>query len=348
MFKQFGVFATLTVASLATAQSVQVSIGVRETGFGGSIVGNIGGNGGTVGGIEWVNIDGQTLVLDGTWQQFTFRLTSDPIQGFAGTSANSILEGSYGVLECVRVLNNNGRTDALTLHIDDVANTITPAGGSPTTTVFGDFEGYTQRTEVMFQEPPFSGSTAANVLATGLAGADNFVASRTASCRFDLQFVDNMPNRWVRLTTFNVPNLGNPVIRFDDQSVLTFWMRGGDCQENRGSQGPGNAYAELCGLGLNAAESSTYYVAGANAAAPGVVVLSFAGQPDLPIFGGNLVSGFGIIVGLSVQADASGRLTVPVPGSANVIDIMLQSAFIDFMLPQSFTFTNAVQARFGI
>lgn len=341
--------AALGLAAIAAAQtpSLSISIGVRETAAGGGAFSVIGGNGGTLGGIEWVRRDGQTLTLDGTWQQFTFDFANDPILAFAGSTANSTLEGDFGVLENIRILNSSGFTGLVELWIDDIANTITPVGGAPTTTVFGDFENYADDTEVMFQEPSFSGSTSANILMGSSAGVTNFVPSRTPSYKLEFQFIDGTATRWVRLTSFNVANQGNPLIRFDQQSQLSFWMRGGVCQTNLGFQGPGSAVAEMCGSGLNAGQSSVYYASGAPANAPGAVLLSLPGGTNLPFFGGTLVSFTNLLFSAALPADANGRLQFSVNGIGSAFDVVLQSAFIDPQQPQLLTFTNAVQAGFG-
>ena len=111
----------LVIGAAARAQTFAVSIGVRET----NSAAPLGENGGTAGTIEWVNLDGLTLIPDGTWQQFTFNLTTDPITAFAGLTANSILDGTYGVLEQVRVLNDTGIVAPITLWIDDITNSTT-------------------------------------------------------------------------------------------------------------------------------------------------------------------------------------------------------------------------------
>lgn len=221
--------AALALATVGSAAAqLQISIGIRETGAAGGPFNGIGGNGGSSGGIEWVNLDGQTLVMDGTWQQFSFSILTDPLSPFAGTTANGVLDGAYGVLEHIRIRNTNGHTEELRVWIDDVANTITPVGGGPVTTTFGDFEGFAPGTEVIFQEPRFSGSTSGNLLTvpnTTLV-VNNVAHNGTNSDLANFQFVDGTNTRWVRLTTFNTPNLPNPGIRFDQQSVVSFWMRG--------------------------------------------------------------------------------------------------------------------------
>ena len=219
--------AALMTVSGASAQLL-ISIGVRETGFAGGTDNGVGGNGGSTGGIEWINLDGQSLTLDGTWQTFTFTMASDPVNAFAGASANGILEGSFGVLEHLRIRNMGGYTAPIRLWIDDIANTFTPPGGGQTTVTFGSFEGFAPGTEVIFQEPRFSGSTSGNLM---LLPNTSLVTNTTAlngtnSDQIDFQFLDGTTTRWDRLTTFNTPNIPNPIIRFDGGSVVTLHIKG--------------------------------------------------------------------------------------------------------------------------
>lgn len=216
---------------LLPAQSVQISVGLRETGFAGSTVGTIGANGGATGGIEFADRDVQTLTLDGSWQQFSFDLSTATITGFAGSSANSILEGTFGVLEHIRIQNPTGNECPLELWIDDVQNTITPVAGAPTTTTIADFEGFAAGTEVLFQEPGLSGSTAALIGGLDVSGVDDTVGFNSAnSYRVAFSFLpDTVPPiapSWCRLTSFGVTNTPNPVVRFDQSSVISFRMRG--------------------------------------------------------------------------------------------------------------------------
>lgn len=192
---------------VAEGASLQVSIGIRENNTAGAIFGDGGGSGG---GIEWVNRDGQTLVADGTWQLFTFTPSSDPLLAFAGATANSMLEPGHewAVLEHIRILNHVGITNPIRLWIDDVTNTV--ASGP----VVQGFEAAALGSEVMFQEPGFSGSTSANLLPGSLtAVTDSMANSGSQSLQTDFQFIDNSPTRWVRLTTFGTPNQPNPRVR---------------------------------------------------------------------------------------------------------------------------------------
>ncbi|MDM8008573.1 MAG: hypothetical protein QUV05_20740 [Phycisphaerae bacterium] len=204
----------LVSALTAEGASLQLSIGIRETNSAGTIF----GDGGSSGGIEWVNRDGQTLIADGTWQLFTFTPATDPLLAFAGTTANSMLEPGHewAVLEHIRILNDMGVTDPVRLWIDDVTNTV--ASGP----VVQDFEAAALDAEVMFQEPGFSGSTASNLLPGSMTAVSNSMAnSGSQSLQTDFQFVDGTPTRWVRLTTFGTPNQPNPRVRIIEPGAPT-------------------------------------------------------------------------------------------------------------------------------
>jgi len=222
--------ATMFAAS-AMGATLSISIGVRETDAGGGPDNGIGGNGGSTGGIEFINLDGLTLALNNTWQQFSFDVAAANFNGqvtpFAGATANGVLDGSYGTLEHIRI-KSNGNTAPISLWIDDVVNTIDPAGPPPPQSVLigNGFEGFADGTQVMFLDPGFSGSTTANVLAGSTSGVDSSMfLNGAASYRVDFQFVDNDPTRWVRLTSFNALNVPNPIVRFDQSSVVSFWMK---------------------------------------------------------------------------------------------------------------------------
>lgn len=216
----------LGMVAMASAQ-LQISLGLRETAASGSQVGTIGANGGATGGIEWVNLDAFVLPVDGLWHNVSFTLSSATFTAFAGATANSVLDGDFGVIEHIRIRNLGGYTDPLSIWIDDVANTITPPGAGPQTTVLTSFEGYNSGTEVMFQEPRFSGSTSAQLALTpNFSGVDNTVAfTGSASMRTDFAYVSDAASNWLRLTTFSATNLPNPVVRFDQNSVISFEMR---------------------------------------------------------------------------------------------------------------------------
>lgn len=214
----------LALSLNAQAAELQLSIGVRETQAGGGASGGpIFSNGGASGGIEYVNLDGQSLTVGGGWQLFTFTPSVDAVTGFAGTTANSFLEGEWGVLEMIRVRNIDGITDPITLQIDDLSN----FDGS--TTVTENFEGHAVGAEVMFRHPNFSGSTNGHLEDGGTAAvvATDAVSGGQAY-EFNMQFVDDADNRWVRLTTFNTANLPNPAVRLNATAgvpTISFYAR---------------------------------------------------------------------------------------------------------------------------
>jgi hypothetical protein len=197
-----------TLVGELPAASLKLSIAIRENDTAGPIFGDGGGSGN---GIEWVNRDGQTLTADNTWQLFTFTPATDPLLAFAGSTADSTLEPGheYAVLEHVRILNDEGITQPIRLWIDDVTNTSLAAGA-----VVQDFDAASLNTEVMFQEPNFSGSTAANLLPGGTTLVSDVMAnSGSQSLEANFQFVDDTPTRWIRLTTNGTPNQPNPRVR---------------------------------------------------------------------------------------------------------------------------------------
>ena len=209
-------------ASSAQAVNFAISIGIRETGGTGPAFANAGFGGG----IEWVNLDGQTLTADGTWQQFSFAPSTDTLTAFAGGSADGVLDpnSDWASLEHIRLLNVDGHSGPITLWIDDVA--VTDAAGS----VVEGFEGFSVGDEVIFQEPGFSGSTSGNLEAGSAAGVTDGMAYRGAqSYRGDFEFIDNDPTRWVRWTSFQSANLPNPFIHTREPGApaptLSFWAK---------------------------------------------------------------------------------------------------------------------------
>lgn len=203
-------------AGHAAAQSIAVSIGVRETGS----TEPLGQDGGTTGGIEWVDRDANLVTLDGTWQQVSFNLSNAQLLAFAGASANSMWDGTRGVLEHMRLRNTDGLTSPLRLYIDDLTLT---GPGQPNFT--DGWESAAVGAEHIFRAPGFSGSTAANLVGTG-SSATTAATARTGaqSYEMNLQFVDADPTRWARVQTFNTITGGNPTVDFG--GTVSFWIMG--------------------------------------------------------------------------------------------------------------------------
>lgn len=232
LIKRF--FAALLLASLTTvtvqAASLLVSIGVRETGNPNNLM--VGDNGGSTGGIEWINRDGQTLTADGTWQRFSFTPLTDTLTAFAGATANGMLDDDWGVLEHIRLANVTDGATRYQVWIDDIDNT-TSVGPIN----FANFEAATVGTEVVFQEPRFSGSTSGNLqmLPNTSLVTNTMAHSGAQSNQVDFEFLtDNpAPANWLRLTTFNAPNQPNPLVRLRETVIggpvlpttISFWAK---------------------------------------------------------------------------------------------------------------------------
>lgn len=222
------VLAMLSVSS-AIAQTLSISIGVRETvAGGGPVPALIFDDAGLMGGMEHVNRDGQLLTVDGTWQEFTFTPATDVLTPFAGATANGVLDGAWGSLEHIRIRNEDGITQPIRLWIDVVTNTV---GGISTFDDFSIFP-YPVGSETMFQEPSHSGSTVGNLLPGGpdsSAITDTEAFSGGQSVEVNFQFIDNDPTRWLRLSTFDADNRPNPAIRFlsdtGGPADISFWLR---------------------------------------------------------------------------------------------------------------------------
>jgi hypothetical protein len=104
------------------------------------------------------------------------------------------------------------------------------------------FEGYTLGANgtVLFRQPSFSGSTASFVvgspcdLPNGVYNcaliSDEQAFSGTQSLKVAWQFRLNpatgqpFPNAWLRLTTFNTPNIPNPAINFDHRVRMRLYV----------------------------------------------------------------------------------------------------------------------------
>ncbi len=203
-------------AGHAAAQSIAVSIGVRETGS----VAGLGQDGGTTGGIEWVDRDANIVSLDGSWQQVSFNLSNAQLLAFAGITANSMWDGTRGVLEHMRLRNTDGLTAPLRLYIDDLTLT---GPGQPNFT--DGWESVALGAEHIFRYPGFSGSTAANLIGPGSSAVTAAMAHTGAqSYEMNLQFVDADPTRWARVQTFNTITGGNPTVDFG--GTVSFWIKG--------------------------------------------------------------------------------------------------------------------------
>lgn len=207
--------------------TLNISLGIRETGS----VAPIGADGGAAGAIEWVDIDGQQLVLDGTWQEFTWDMDAEVLTAFTG---NGLLDGAAGTIEHLRInRGNNGYGGTYNLWFDDltVSTDASAAPPPPVINVVQNWEGLLDGTEATFQEPGFSGSTAANLFTTpNIAGVDSSMAhGGLASYNAQWKFSNLSTSSWLRLTTFSPGGGlvgGNPTIPFNQNAVVSIWIKG--------------------------------------------------------------------------------------------------------------------------
>jgi hypothetical protein len=154
---------------MAGPTSVDVYLSIREATQGTVDIGNSGSTSGAVG-LEFVGRHQQQLVLDGTWQQFTWDLSNNSLVetwlGLGGTSNH--LDGSTAILDAL--VFEAGGPQPLTVWMDDFTMSYDPSGLPPAQNIVAqDWEGFGVGSEVMFQEPRFSGSTDGNLNATNPA-----------------------------------------------------------------------------------------------------------------------------------------------------------------------------------
>lgn len=212
-------------ASLATAQSLRVSIGTRET----DTAVAIGENGGTSGSIEWVNASGvmsgapqgvSLIPADGVWRTLTFDFANDPIAAFTGDGVVST-PGGRGTLEhlAFSIVDSTGPFVA---YIDNVRQMIPNANPllSDTEVLISSFEEFDVGVEAMFQEPGFSGSTGGDLTGVASLVSDEAANEGTQSIRTEWSFIDGSLERWLRLTTFNATNLPNPTIQYNGTLLI--------------------------------------------------------------------------------------------------------------------------------
>jgi hypothetical protein len=193
-----------------------VSLGIRETGD----AGPLGSPGTGVGSIEWIGAtstvsgapQGIALSVSPNWQTVTFDPTGD-VLSFLG---NGVIDGTRGTLEHLAVAVNAGsagRSSGIySIYIDNVVNVGAGEGGADV--VITDFEGFAENDEVLFQEPTFSGSTAANLTPLPSASENRFETDNggAASQRLTMFFRDTTAARWARITTGGTANVPAPII----------------------------------------------------------------------------------------------------------------------------------------
>ncbi|MEN3000302.1 MAG: hypothetical protein ABDI19_00475 [Armatimonadota bacterium] len=110
------------------------------------------------------------------------------------------------------------------------------AGAMAQCCLLTNFEGYPLGANgvVMFRQPNFSGSTASFLAFTGscsvgpncsiISNEQNHTPGGSQSLKVVWQFTGTASNAWLRLTTFNTPNIPNPTIDFRFKVVVWLYV----------------------------------------------------------------------------------------------------------------------------
>ncbi len=194
---------------------IYLSLGIRETGD----AGPLGSTGGTSGSLEWIGATGRVtgggpigtqVVPMNAWQTVTF----DPADVVAWIG-NGVIDGTRGVIEHLAVtvdaVSPDRSTGVYRLYIDNVVNENADGMGD---FLVSDFEGYDLDSEVMFQEPTFSGSTDFNLSFPPSASANTGLYDNGGdrSQLLTWFFRDTAETRWVRIVTSGTAHLSRPII----------------------------------------------------------------------------------------------------------------------------------------
>ncbi|UCG16718.1 MAG: hypothetical protein JSV19_01515 [Phycisphaerales bacterium] len=103
--------------------------------------------------------------------------------------------------------------------------------------VFTGFEGYSNGTEVLFNDPRYSGSTDVHLELTPNVSevTDEVGAFGGAKCyKLEWQFIDTSLERWMRATSSNADNVPNPTIELDKPIRLRLRLDSGSLRVSLG------------------------------------------------------------------------------------------------------------------
>ena len=172
-----GLVLVIAMPAVAQTPTLKISLGVRES----VTTTPIGSVNNPIpvtapgGGIEYFNRDAQTLPLDNTWKKFTFDVSATGIDPLGGLTGNGLINSNTGALDCLRIVRPAGAGATavqvwvdrmeITYKLNDFDETVI---SKTITTLDGANNGgvpYAAGTEVLFQEPGYSGSTAAMIQA---------------------------------------------------------------------------------------------------------------------------------------------------------------------------------------
>jgi len=195
---------------------ILICIGVRET----DDAGPLGSEGSSTGTIEWIGADsvvddapqGIAVSLSDSWQPLVFDPVAGPVTGFSG---DGVIDVARGTLEHLAVAVNAASPDRSTgayeLYVDNVVNVGAGDGGSDF--VITDFEGFEVGTEVLFQEPTYSGSTDMHLAPLPSASEVSDAAGNPGQSELLVWFwVSTDAQRWARITTSGAAEVPSPII----------------------------------------------------------------------------------------------------------------------------------------
>ena len=196
---------------------LMLGVGIRETGS----VGALGSTDPlTTGAIEWINVTtngadriGYKIHPQPTWQTITLS-SANGVTKFPG-SGNGVINGTRGSLEHLALFMNtstNGISSGpYRLYIDNVYNLNADGGADFLLT---GFEGYALNSEVIFQEPPYSGSTMSylDYWFGASATTNKYANGGTQSQLLSWFWKDTTAGKWIRDTSSGVANLARPII----------------------------------------------------------------------------------------------------------------------------------------
>ena len=170
--------------------------------------------------------DAMVIYPSNAWQTITLQRGPDPLTPtnpfvpWNGTLTS--LDGNFGALEGIAFAceGNPGNFD---IYIDDLSN--------GTNGVFENYETNAVGSTIGFSQPGFSGTTAANLLASPNSSVITTDTAFTGSkcTRVQWQFVDGATNRWLRLVHSGNPGVANPMVDLNEPiSFKLLLLRPGD------------------------------------------------------------------------------------------------------------------------
>ncbi|MFH0979923.1 MAG: hypothetical protein V2A79_00090 [Planctomycetota bacterium] len=143
------------------------------------------------------------------WRTITF----DPANGVTRYTGNGIIDGTRGYLEhlAIWVPPGGASTGPYRMYVDNVINVNADGLGDFLIT---NFEGYPLNTEVLFQEPSYSGSTSDYLSYPPSASvtSDNFAGGGTQSELITWFWRTGGSLVWIRDTTSGALNCSRPII----------------------------------------------------------------------------------------------------------------------------------------